>query len=873
MTGNFFTVILRLIIGVFFLVFCSGVTFAQMGGSVEKTALRNMEKHRWRKAEDKLRKGLERDGEDPSLRYVLSLFYFHSDNPYFQVDSAYHYAITALQDYARAPARVRERLRRMGVDSVALISLRAGIDSAAFQMAMTANTEAAYRDFLSHFPSSVQRDLAASLRDEVAYQEALRENTYHAFHQYLKRYPTAQRSAEARENYDRLLYLEHTRDQRLRSFEKFLSDHPETPYRRQIHKNIFEISTAEGTVESFLAFMSRYPASELVRKAGQMIFHMLAEQDSAAWPAQFLSDSLRHLLALKHSYLVPVLQNNLYGFIDKNGNEVIAPSFSAIHPDYLCGHITGDALILPDRLIGVNGSMIYNGVVEELNDLGVGFLKIATPEGAKVVHKSGFLFKDSVEDARVLSGRYIAVKKDAQWWLYTLSGRLLDEEGWDDIHTIQQVVVFRRNGNAFIARAEVLAKSADGSPLSLSEAFEDVKPWLHGLIWGKAGEYQGVLDQSMRRVIGFDKHVLTQTFFGAAAEGRHGVVLYRPDGNRSSTFDEVKISDPWIGVRKNRSWFLLDPLSLTMSTRAYDSLQIEGPFMVGLTTDRVYVHFAKHVTLTFPMPVRVGFLPGMKSTSFLLVEESRNVKGVFDLWGNKLFSADFDDIQFAGQGIFTVTKNGKKGLLDAEGKMLLKPEFDAIGTVKDDVVSILKDKRFGAFNIWNKKLLKPQYERNVVPYTRSVVSIYKNGLNGFISWDNKPVSEFMFDEIRYWDDTLALVRQGALWSFYDILSRKPAETNLRKVILVQNTGEEKVAIIQKGHNFGVVSNLRNVFIPITFSDIVNLGSAEEPLYFTEKHIREAGLHIVIYYDRFGNLLRQQIYDNAADYDKIYCSDH
>jgi hypothetical protein len=85
--------------------------------------------------------------------------------------------------------------------------------------------------------------------------------------------------------------------------------------------------------------------------------------------------------------------------------------------------------------------------------------------------------------------------------------------------------------------------------------------------------------------------------------------------------------------------------------------------------------------------------------------------------------------------------------------------------------------------------------------------------------------------------------------------------------------DEKIAIIQKDKSFGVISNRRKVVIPVTFTDIINLGSADEPLYFTEKHIAEASLYIVIYYDASGNMLRKEIYEDAADYDKIYCSDN
>ena len=83
---------------------------------------------------------------------------------------------------------------------------------------------------------------------------------------------------------------------------------------------------------------------------------------------------------------------------------------------------------------------------------------------------------------------------------------------------------------------------------------------------------------------------------------------------------------------------------------------------------------------------------------------------------------------------------------------------------------------------------------------------------------------------------------------------------------------KKIAIVQRNNQYGVVSNVHDVIIPFAFSEIVNLGSAEEPLYFTEKHIHEASLFIVIYYNARGEMLRKEIYDDAAEYDRIFCSD-
>lgn len=851
----------------------AGVSFAQFGGSAEKTALKNIDNQRWEKAETKLRKALGRHAVNPSIRYVLSVFFFQPENPSFNLDSAYHYAVTALDDYAFSFGRERDRLNRLSVDSLRLTALRAKIDSTAFEVARKANTEVAYLSFLRHFPSSVQRDLAEQLRDEVAFQDAVKENSHESLLDYLNRYPNAQRAPEARTLYELLLYQAHTKDQRLSSYESFLRDHPETPFRKEVNRHIFEISTAEGSAESFLTFTTRYPASDFVKRARQMAFHILAEADKPEWPPHFLNDSLQHLLTVNNTYLVPVLKNNLYGFIDEYGKEVLPPVFKSIDPGYLCGYVTNEILAVNGQLVSRVGSRVYPGPAEEITDMGLGLLKIKSGPVVKVIHKAGFLLHDSIEDARIICNRYTAVKKNAAWRLHTLTGRLLEDRSWDDITAFQDVLVFTRGDKYFITPKDRVSRCAGGTPLELSEPFDDVKPWPENLVWGRSGQYQGVLKPSLDGLVGFDMHSLTKAFFGAIAAVPNGFVLYNWQGKKSGTFGRVKLFGERVAVKKNQSWYLFDPRAQEFVSRGYDSLSAAGPFVLGFLGDTLTVHFDGENTAAFFRPQNVLFIPGKDSTSFLMVQENAREKIVYDLRGRKLFSAAVDALEYAGQGVFVVTRKDKKGLVNMEGEILLSPEFDAIGSAKDEVLSILRNKRFGSYSLKHRKLIKPQYDRNILPYGPALLTTFRDGYYGFLGWDNKPVSAFQFDEIQYWDDSVALVKKGTLWSLYDVASGQTRESNIRKIIMVKDSDQEKIAIVQKENHYGVISNRRKVLIPVTFSDIRNLGSPDEPLYFTEKHIREASLFIVIYYDRDGNMLRKEIYDDATEYDRIYCSDN
>ena len=78
-----------------------------------------------------------------------------------------------------------------------------------------------------------------------------------------------------------------------------------------------------------------------------------------------------------------------------------------------------------------------------------------------------------------------------------------------------------------------------------------------------------------------------------------------------------------------------------------------------------------------------------------------------------------------------------------------------------------------------------------------------------------------------------------------------------------------MAIVHQHTNYGVVHNQKGTIIPISYNDVVNVGSDEKPLYFTEKQVEEAAIFVVLYYNDKGELLRTAVYDQE-EYDKLHC---
>lgn len=852
------------------------VLFLAMAGNSsaqsEHLALKSMRKQKWDRAHLQLHKARQKDRVSAAVSYVHSLYFSSIQNPDYQIDSASKYANWAWQTWAHSDPKQREKLKRFPLDSVILKRQRDRIDSAAFERAQKNNTEKGYIDFLQYFPDALQHDQAIMLRDEVAYHDALETNTYQSFSEFLANYPNSKKHDEAREKYEKLLYEYKTADGRLRSYESFLQEHPSTPYRKNSEENIFEIATASGGEIDYQQFIERYPESSFAGKGRNILYYILFENDPDKIPELLPGDSVKAIQMLDQDYLIPFYTENKYGFMNEFGNEVIKARYDSISKKYICGNIKDDFIVFPDKVVARNDKIIFTGKIRYVTDLGYGFLEIDKNDCREVVHKSGFTVGDHcIQEGKIVAGKFVAIKQHDQWSLWTLSGRRVIQEDWDEITNIKEVIIFKRGGHVKLATAKQIGMAtADHQNLKTQDIFDEVKAWPHDLIWARTADYQGILDQSLTIILPFENHSLVSSFFGTISSFPAGKKIYTGKAGAAANFKNVKASEPWVAVNQENTWQLFDPITNQFLSAPLDSITFVGPFSIGHSSDTLRVYFNPKTYRDF-RKCTLEFIPGKDSTSFLVVSEM-DKKSVYNVKGHKLFSGVYDAVQYAGHAIFIVSKKEKKGLVQRDGKVLLPCEYDAIGSVTNNAISLLKKLKFGLYNIITHKQIKPQYDKNLTLYNDKLLVAYKDGLSGFIDWNNKALGTFEFEEVLYWNDTTAFVKKNFQWKLFQLYKNKVLIDNIKSYKTVSDTGDEKIFIVNFGNEVGVIGNKRGTILPFTFNGIKNLGPPDEPFYFAEKHVEEAAVFIVTYYNKKGELIRRQVYQEE-DYEQIYCQDN
>ncbi|MEQ1584985.1 MAG: WG repeat-containing protein [Cyclobacteriaceae bacterium] len=866
MREQFLQIGLRLILVCLFGMFTNGVN-AQL--NIERSALNRLQSGKWERSLRLLQKSLRKDTSNVEATYVMTRWFLTPGNPEFQVDSAHHYINKSEKLFYQLSLRDRERVQRFPIDSLILQILHDKIDSTAFERAKLINTEEAYNRFLVSFPLAQQRNNAIELRDEVSFLEALKVNTYHSFNDYLVRYPQSHRAREAMDRYERLLFEEKTKDKKLSSYKSFFQNYPSSPYSALAQKEIFELITATGDLETFLLYIKEYPHGLFAKFARDILFHLSIESDEEI-PSSIASDSLTQVIDLNSRFWIPFYKNGLFGFMDQEGQEILSPQFDEIEEEYKCGPIKDDILIVKSGVYSRTGKKLAEqGTV--ISHIGSGFLKAEREGCIYLMHKSGAIVISACHaDYKIVGNNFIAAQNGQTWELFTLSGRPLNISGVDDVKELEGVIVLTRMEKKHLTTVDQIAGLTEHQELKDDLVFDEIVAIDKDLLWVRNGLLEGIINNQLKFTVPLDRHLLTKTSFGLIEKKPAGTIVWGLSSElENRIWNQVFLYRDWLVLNSEGTQQLFNIPSRKMVVTKADSIWFDHNLAFVLLDNSTKVHLSSSRSIDLLPDSKIRFINARDSVRFFYTE-SKGKRKIFNLAsGDALFTTEFELTESLGNDLFMAAKGNKKGLLGLNGKEVVPVEMDAMILTQTGQISLLKDKKFGLFDFNSRKLIKPIYERNVTLLDKHHLIVFKDGFYGLIGWDTKPVTEFEFLEVIPWSDSVIWVKRNFQWTLLNFLTKEIVLDRIRDFSWVRKSHEENLALIHRENYYGVISSRKGLLIPPTFHEIINLGTPELPFYFTEKGVEEADIYVVIYYNQYGKLVRRQAYEEE-EYDRIYC---
>lgn len=240
--------------------------------------------------------------------------------------------------------------------------------------------------------------------------------------------------------------------------------------------------------------------------------------------------------------------------------------------------------------------------------------------------------------------------------------------------------------------------------------------------------------------------------------------------------------------------------------------------------------------------------------------------------GNAIFSEQLDDIGYFMPGYFETNFRGKKGIIDSLGRFALETRYQAIGPVSDKLAMVLSDGKFILVNLPERKLIGSSYDERISRYNKNYLIATKNGSKAILSAANaRNITPFVYEEVEFWTDSSALVKKEGVWRILAIEETALGDTEILDFSYLTKNERNTTILFRGADGYGVMDNQLGIILPPKYNDIINIGSEENPLYFTEQHLSKAEFYVVTYADASGKLVRSEAF-RPEEYLKIVCDE-
>jgi hypothetical protein len=471
-----------------------------------------------------------------------------------------------------------------------------------------------------------------------------------------------------------------------------------------------------------------------------------------------------------------VQKNGLYGFVDSNGIELVAPqyeetasfdwTFAGVKKNGKWGAINRKGeLIIPfeyDKIGWSWRSTIVDVTKDSLSAIFdstglritpfeyTGYLTIEDNEiRGHLKGRNNVVFRDS-------TGRYLEIP-DVKWmakifggWMATKMGRCAifnnkKQQLSDYIFPEHADIYLIADNQVIVTEDQPLLYDLQGN--LLADVDLQLLQLNRNTIWISIPGKRGILHKNGKFIeTPSGEEVATFTDFSVP---RHLHIIHK----KFREHDMFNYQPPEL---YNIGW--IDINSGVEMPPQFNRVSFYKDKILAQRDDTTFIYNQKNELLK-AVPFYFHFHPGMRFGMFYKDQKH----GFIDSNFNKLNTFDFEIIQITDYGWILFSLNYKTGILDPEGNEILPPIYDHISLPIPELPIVkvsLKDKN-GVFDLWGKEIVPIKYDSIEMLKNQNFV-VKLNGKFGLLNDVGVNILPIVFDQIliRNTDDWLILQKNG-----------------------------------------------------------------------------------------------------------------
>jgi len=614
--------------------------------------------------------------------FGLATIYYRSDNPFHSYDSAFVYIQKAEQAYALTTEKSQLKYKELGVEYLQIIDLRAQISSAFYLRADRLNTCDNWNQFLDEHPWSIEYHKAVHKRDSIAFQEVKQAHTSLAYQLFIENYPESHLVGEARQEFFITQFYEFTSTGTLQSYVDFLAKCPSNPYVPSAEDRIYELAVYEPSVEVVSDFLKNYPSNRNIGKAWRYLYQLFMadyaddqiDRFIAAYPGYPYKEELEKDLYFNKLKLLPYKLDNLFGFMDDQGDVVIKPEYEQL-------------------------GFFKEGLASATKSGKVGFID----KSNQVIIPFQF---DAAADFE--NGRSI-VEQDGRVGMIDRSGNAIFPLIYEDIGQLSEGLIYALKDSLY---GYYDRNNNERIPPRFDEAFTFSNGMAKVVFEGK----QAYIDAYGKFVVEpfyESLQVFSDSVLVAEKEGLFGLITFSGKPLTDFIFEQVgqlSLNRALVVINKfvgyiDKNGTIVIPAKFDVFPNFLKRGQFSGAYALVSSKGKMGV-----IDQSGKVIVPLAF-SGLGDVSSMMSFSKGKQWGFIDLSGKQLVEPSFDFAESVKEGKTLVEKNGLQGMIDAKGKVLLPIEFVSVNRLSKDWWVVSNGSRSG---LWNDKegfLFTPTYQQ------------------------------------------------------------------------------------------------------------------------------------------------------------------
>lgn len=389
-------------------------------------------------------------------------------SPYFDVLKALDYVNSADSAYAFSDEKEREQLTALGIDREQILLQKVIIGDTAFDELMDDPRSGAVDTFLLNFKFSSRYNEVILLRDERAFAEVESIGSYEAYRNFIIEYPGSVFRAQADSLYALRLFESKTAGGDSKAYMQFVKEFPANPYADQAYDSIFTWLEMVGTEKAYYEFVQGFPINDYTLEAWQRIMDIRLRDYSersmydllSDYPENPLNERLKEEMSLRYALRIPVRTDSGYILVDRSGESLDCGPYDEIAP-----YSEGLARVEKNDLVGfidMRGSEVVSCRFDDAYDFNGGLAIVEEQGMFGVLDRSGrYVIPAAYEELGSPDSGFIPFRLDSingyldygggiqQWGIpFTSCGDFVDgyavvetAEGWGMIDTLGTVVI------------------------------------------------------------------------------------------------------------------------------------------------------------------------------------------------------------------------------------------------------------------------------------------------------------------------------------------------------------------------------------------------------------------------------------------------